>query len=277
MIRFVCIHLNLSLLERFLGHKVWHSSSVSIFAASLVSRPYPVPYFYFRKRKWNFAPPGSTILLQKKRKSVNSVFVQISQRDDNMDFSFPQQIYNKVKCKQMDSHQAVYDLTFSFVLFTGAVYQMCKLLNLLFDFPANMLRCIQRASLKYTNAKCKQMNSHQAVFDCSNLLNVLRCNVRAQVFPKIYKMSPCLIFPIFCKISRIWFSQFVFPSLDVFVLWFNTCILKWHLDKIQFFFRFPSLDVFVLVCLISISWCVCVVHPQVGSFVRCRGRLLING
>ena len=174
---------------------------------------------------------------------------------------------------------AVYDLTFSFVLFTGAVYQMCKLLNLLFDFPANMLRCIQRASLKYTNAKCKQMNSHQAVFDCSNLLNVLRCNVRAQVFQKFTKrkISPCLIFPIFCKISRIWFSQFVFPSLDVFVLWFNTCILKWHLDKIQFFFRFPSLDVFVLVCLISISWCVCVVHPQVGSFVRCRGRLLING
>ena len=81
----------------------------------------------------------------------------------------------------------MYDLTFSFVLFTGAVYQMCKLLNLLFDFPANMLRCIQRASLKYTNAKCKQMNSHQAVFDCSNLLNVLRCNVRAQVFPKIYR------------------------------------------------------------------------------------------
>ena len=26
-------------------------------------------------------------------------------------------------------------------LFAGAVYQMCKLLNLLFDFPANMLRC----------------------------------------------------------------------------------------------------------------------------------------
>ena len=49
---------------------------ISEFVGLLVSRPYPVPYFYFKKRKWNLAPPGATILLQKKRKSVNSGFVQ---------------------------------------------------------------------------------------------------------------------------------------------------------------------------------------------------------
>ena len=150
---------------------------------------------------------------------------------------------------------AVYDLTFSFVLFMGAVYQMCKLLNLLFDFPANMLRCIQRASLKYTNAKCKQMNSHQAVFDCSNLLNVLRCNVRAQVFPKIYKMQnqPVFDFPNFLQNQPYLIFPICFSITECVCVVIQCLHLKVAFRQNSFFFRFPSLDVFVLVCLISIS------------------------
>ena len=55
-------------------------NATSEFSGLLVSRPYPaVPYFYFKKRKWNLAPPGASILLQKKRKALNSGFVQIWQ------------------------------------------------------------------------------------------------------------------------------------------------------------------------------------------------------
>ena len=131
-------------------------------------------------------------------------------------------------------------------------------------------------------SKICQMQTNEFPSGCVWLFQFAECAAMQRArssFPKIYKTQnqPVFDFPNFLQNQ----PYLIFPIC--FSITGCVCVVIQYLHlKVAFrqnpiFFRFPSLDVFVLVCLISISWCVCVVHPQVGSFVRCRGRLLING